>query len=176
MHDWILSAITPHDVSGLIFSIIWGMGILTLYRAIHKPEIFINYCWTLLFVSVLRFITISLVPLGPPAGLIQLHDPITGIFYGEANITRDLFFSGHTATLTIMLLCLQKKADKFIAFVALICVACLLLVQHIHYSMDVLFAPPAVYAVHRLVIYLLYKKPAIKRISIAYAEPEKYSA
>ena len=130
----------------------------------------------MLFVSLARFMSISLVPLMPPAGLIPLHDPLTGIFYGEANITKDLFFSGHTASITIMLLCLQKRGDRFVALVALICVASLLLVQHIHYSIDVLFAPAAVYVINRLVVHVLHKKSVIKRTSLVYAEQEKCSA
>ena len=176
LHDWLLNLVPPHNVSGLIFSIMWGMALFVLYRAVYKPEIVINYCWTLLFVSIMRFISISLVPLAPPVGFIQIHDPITGIFYGEASITKDLFFSGHTATIAIMVLCLQKRTDKIIALIALISVACLLLIQHIHYSIDILCAPLVVYTVNRLRIYMLYKKPVIKHLNIAYARQKKYSA
>jgi len=96
-----------------------------------------------------------MVPLDPPVGLIPLSDPVTGIFYGESNITKDLFFSGHTATVTLMFLCLQKKNDKIVAFTAIIILAVLLLVQHVHYTIDILAAPLIVYSLFRLTRFLL---------------------
>ncbi|MDF2433986.1 MAG: hypothetical protein JWP44_3617, partial [Mucilaginibacter sp.] len=86
-------------------------------------------------------------------------DPLTGVFYGEANITKDLFFSGHTATLTLIMLCLEKRTDKIIAFFAVVTVAVLLLVQHIHYSIDILAAPVITYLCYCFIRYFLKDKP-----------------
>jgi membrane-associated phospholipid phosphatase len=83
-------------------------------------------------------LTISLVPLDPPAGLIGLADPLSNFFYGPKFITRDLFFSGHTSTVFLLYLCLPGKADKKLALAATLSVAILLLVQHVHYTLDVL--------------------------------------
>jgi len=156
LHDWILAAIPPHNVSVAIFIIIWGMGLLTLYRALYKPRIYIIYVWALIVVSLVRLATISFWALNPPIGLIPLADPLTGVFYGEAIITKDLFFSGHIATLTLIFLSLDKKRDKMIAFGAIIIVACLLLIQHIHYSIDILASPIITYTCYRLAKYSLY--------------------
>jgi len=156
LDDWVLAQISPHNVSVLIFSIIWGMALLILYRAVYNPAIYITYCWALILVCIARFISISLVPLAPPAGLIPLTDPLTGVFYGRALVTKDLFFSGHTATLTLIYLCLEKRTDKLIGLIAIVIVGFLLLVQHIHYTIDVLAAPAVVYALYRLTRYLLY--------------------
>jgi hypothetical protein len=158
LNDWVLAFLTPHNVSGLIFAIIWGMILFILVRAIYTPSIYILYCWTLIFVSIARLTCISLVPLDPPKGLIPLTDPLTGIFYGNAVITKDLFFSGHTATLVLIVLCLQKPIDKAIALIATVVVAFLLLVQHIHYTIDVMAAPIIVYALYRFTRYFLFKK------------------
>ncbi|WP_428327399.1 phosphatase PAP2-related protein [Mucilaginibacter sp.] len=157
LNDWILASIPPYNVSVFIFAIIWGMVLLTLYRAIYNPYIYILYCWALIPVCIARFISIALVALAPPKGLIPLTDPLTGIFYGQALITKDLFFSGHTATLTLMFLCLEKRSDKIIGFMAIITVACLLLVQHIHYTIDILAAPFVVYVSYRVTRHFLRK-------------------
>jgi len=153
--DWLLNQIPAHDMSTAIFTIIWGMAALAFYRAISKPSMYVTYVWTYAFIVLIRMITITCVQLDPPVGLIQLTDPLTGIFYGHASITKDLFFSGHTATLFLIFLTLEKRWDKIIGILAVITVAFLLLVQHVHYSFDVIMAPVAVYPIYRLVVSLL---------------------
>lgn len=154
LNDWVLAHLPAFDVSPIIFTIIWGMGLLMLVRAMYKPAICTTYIWMLIFVCIVRFISISLVRLDPPAGLVPLIDPLTGCFYGHASITHDLFFSGHTSTMVLILLNLEKKSDKIIAFVATIAVMALLLIQHIHYTIDVLAAPVIVYCLYRLTRFL----------------------
>lgn len=161
LNDWLLALITPRNVSVAIFAIIWTMILLIIVRAIKDPSIYIQYCWTYFLVCVARLICISLVPLNPPAGLIKLTDPLTGIFYGNSVITKDLFFSGHTATLTLIFLCLKRRNDKIVGFVATIAVALLLMVQHIHYTIDILAAPVFVYVFYTGTRYVLFKNNKI---------------
>lgn len=149
LNDWVLAHLPAYDVSIPIFAIIWGMGLLMLIRAFYKPAVCTTYIWTLIFVCIARFISISLVKLNPPAGLVPLIDPLSSCFYGHAAITKDLFFSGHTSTMVMIYLNLEKKSDKIIAFAATIIVMFLLLIQHIHYTMDVLAAPVIVYCLYR---------------------------
>jgi hypothetical protein len=158
LNDWLLASVPAYNVSVLIFAIIWSMIVLILIRAVYKPSIYINYCWTLVFVSLARLACITLVPLNPPISLIKLSDPLTGVFYGESVITKDLFFSGHTATLTLIVLCLEKKNDKIIAAIATVVVAFLLVVQHIHYTIDILAAPIITYLCYTLTRYFLKKE------------------
>jgi membrane-associated phospholipid phosphatase len=99
--------------------------------------------------------SIYLVALDPPNGLIHLVDPLTGIFYGNVVITRDLFFSGHTSTLVLIFLCLEKRTDKILGFIAIVVVMILLLVQHIHYTIDVVAAPVIVYIIFLLTRHFL---------------------
>jgi hypothetical protein len=157
LHDWLLAQIPSHNVSVAIFIIIWGMGLLILYRAIYKPSIYIIYAWSLIFICIARMISISIVALNPPIGLIPLADPLTGVFYGQAIITKDLFFSGHISTVTLIFLCLEKRNDRILGFIAIIAVACLLLVQHIHYTIDILAAPVITYTLYRFTLYLLFE-------------------
>ncbi len=155
INDWVLASVTPHNVSWGIFTVLWGWGLYALWKGIEKPSIYITYVWTFLFVCMLRLLTISLIPLDPPTGIVILKDPITGIFYGENTITKDLFFSGHTSVLFLSILCLETKKDKILASIATLTVACLLIVQHAHYTIDIIAAPIVVYPVYRLVKYLL---------------------
>jgi len=157
LNDWLLALIPPHNVSVLIFSIISGMILLILIRAINNPSIYITFCWTLIFVYIVRFVTISVVALDPPRGMVPLVDPLSSFFSGNANITKDLFFSGHTTTMVLIFLCLEKRTDKIIALIATFAVAYLLLVQHVHYTIDILAAPVVVYTCYRLTRYLFFE-------------------
>lgn len=158
LNDWLLMRIPPHNVSVLIFALIWGMVLLIIIRAINNPSIYITFCWTLIFVYIVRFVTLSVVALDPPPGMIPLVDPLNSAFYANAIITKDLFFSGHTTTMVLIFLCLERRTDKIIALIAAFAVAFLLLVQHVHYTIDVVAAPIVVYACYRLTCYLFSSK------------------
>ncbi|RWY57120.1 phosphatase PAP2-related protein [Mucilaginibacter gilvus] len=155
LNDWVLDCLPAYNVSLLIFALIWGMAILTVYRALYNPNIYIKYVWTLFFVNLTRMMTIMAFALDPPHGMVHLIDPITGIFYGNAVITKDLFYSGHTSTMVLIFLCLQNRTDKIISFIAIIAVMVLLLIQHIHYTIDVLAAPVFVCTIYLITSYFL---------------------
>jgi len=150
LHDFVLARVPAMDVSLYIFLIEWGMGLLILIRAIKTPAIYVRYVWLYIVISLSRLLTITLVPLAAPANLVELVDPITGVFYGHAVITKDLFYSGHTATLVAMYFCLPRKSDRNVVVIATIAMACLLLVQHVHYTIDIVAAPVFVFLINRI--------------------------
>ena len=142
LNDALLNALPPIDVSVPVFLAIWSMVLLFIIRSINSPQLFLVYLYGFLFLCVCRIITLSAVALETPPGLIELKDPLSNFFYGSSNfITKDLFFSGHTATLCLFFFCFQRKWDKVIALACSVVVGVLLLVQHVHYTIDVLAAP-----------------------------------
>jgi hypothetical protein len=141
LNDVVLNSIAPLNVSVPLFIIIWGLGLFMGIKALQQPRMLLLFLWAFVFLSLFRITCIWLVNLAPPQGLIPLSDPISNSFYGKNFITKDLFFSGHTSTIFLVYLCLQNKADKMAALLCTILVAILVLVQHIHYTVDVLAAP-----------------------------------
>jgi len=79
-----------------------------------------------------------------------LKDPFGSILYPSRFITRDLFYSGHTAFLFQFFLCSTKKVDRYITFFAAITIGFLLLIQHVHYTIDVALAPAFAFACYWL--------------------------
>ena len=152
-NDWLLNHIPSIDVSIPIFSITWGMALFSLRRVVQSPSLLLNLMYGIIILNISRFITISLVPLNPPQGLIDIWDPITDLFYGATYVTKDLFYSGHTATQFLFFLILQKKSDKRLALITTTLMGVLVLVQHVHYTIDVVVAPAFTY-----LCYLLAKK------------------
>jgi hypothetical protein len=141
LHDPLLAWLHPHNVSLAIFVFIWAISLLGILRAAQNPNMFLTFVWAYWLLCILRTLMITLVPLDPPAGLVGLVDPISNFFYGEKFVTKDLFFSGHTSTVFLLFLCLPGKVDKKLTLIATVVVGCLLLVQHVHYTLDVLGAP-----------------------------------
>lgn len=141
LNDVVLNQIGSRDVSIPIFTIIWAMTALFFIRSVQNPALFLTFMYGFILLSVSRFITISFVALNPPHGLIPLVDPISNTFYGKSYVTKDLFYSGHTSAQCLFFLSFRRKLDRLIALFCTIAVGFLVLVQHVHYTVDVIAAP-----------------------------------
>ena len=157
LHDWVLEHLPSYNLSVAIFIIIWSTGLLAIIRAMTDPYIFLVFAWSYIFVTVMRALTITFIPLNPPIGLEQLIDPLSNTFYGNATITKDLFFSGHTTTIFLIFLCLKKPADKILTLTATFFLAILLMLQHIHYVIDIVAAPAFTYISYLIGKRIVYK-------------------
>jgi PAP2 superfamily C-terminal len=156
LYDWLLGQLPAYNVSLPVFLFIWGATLLAIVRSVKAPEICLLMIWTYLLVSAARVIAIWLVPLNPSPHLIPLVDPLTNFFYGKQYITKDLFFSGHTSSVFIIFLCLPRHRDKIFTLFSIVCIALLLLVQHVHYTIDILAAPIMSYVCYRLALLIVY--------------------
>jgi hypothetical protein len=146
LKDLVVDNLKPVDLSAPIFICIWGITFLIAYRCFRNPMLFLAALYGFIVLTLLRMLTITLVPLNPPNGLIPLVDPISNYFYGKTNfVTKDLFFSGHTSSQFLFFLCLHKRRDKILAFISTCAVGTLVLFQHVHYTIDVLAAIPLTY-------------------------------
>jgi hypothetical protein len=143
LNDFILEFIPPKNVSYPIFSIIYCTIIYLIVRLLATPKTFVWFAWAFNLETIFRFVTIYLVALNPPVGIVDLHDPVATLFiYGENMlITKDLFFSGHTATMVFACYFLPLKKEKITAIILTVILVVLLLIQHVHYTIDIIMAP-----------------------------------
>ncbi|MFT4202712.1 MAG: phosphatase PAP2-related protein [Chitinophagaceae bacterium] len=151
IHDWLVDALPSANLSIPIFVVLWSVISLGVLRAFQQPQQFLTTLYGMIFLLLFRYLSISLVALDPPIGLIPITDPVSNLTYGHADfITKDLFFSGHTSSMFLAFLCLQRRPEKIFALVATFVIAIFVLVQHVHYTIDVLAAPFFTYLSYRL--------------------------
>lgn len=152
MQDIVLAYIPARNVSIPIFGIIYVSVVYLILRIVRQPKHFLWFAWAFNIETLFRFACIYWVALNPPTGLVDLHDPIAELFiYGEnLAITKDLFFSGHTATMVFVCYFLPNKMERNIALLFTAVLVVLLLVQHVHYSLDILAAPVATWIAIKL--------------------------
>jgi hypothetical protein len=141
LNDILLNKLPSIDLSIPIFAILWSIPLLFLFRSFKSPILFIVVLYGYVLLNLTRMITISLLPLETPPDLIPLIDPISNSFYGEKFVTKDLFYSGHTAAICLFFFCFRRKFDKLITLIFTIAIGIMIIFQHVHYTIDVIAAP-----------------------------------
>lgn len=140
LDDPLLRLFQPIDLTWLTFSLIYGSvigGILVLLP--HPGRL--TFALQLYLMMVLsRMLVMYLLPIDPPTHLILLRDPVVEFFGSGQTLTRDLFFSGHTSTLFILFLVAESRVQRLVFLLLTLVVATTLLLQHVHYTIDVVAA------------------------------------
>ena len=148
----ILNFIKPRDVSDFIFFATYTTALIGLVYAFTSPYKFLHLIQMYCARTVLRILTLFFVPLEPPTHIIPLHDEfLTNTFYAGSQNLKDLFFSGHAATLFLFYFFSTNKTLKYMFLVAAIAVSVGVVMQHVHYSYDVIAAPIFAYIAYRLI-------------------------
>jgi membrane-associated phospholipid phosphatase len=156
LNDPLLKLFNPVNLTWLIFSLIYLSLITALIEITKHPGqlIFVIQAYSLLV--IIRMAAMYVVPLNPPAEMIPLNDPFVQYFGTGKLLTKDLFFSGHTATIFLLFLAVQNRILKIIFLTCTIAVGLAVLLQHVHYTIDVLAAPFFTYTSYRII--LLFRK------------------
>ena len=151
-YDPILNFLKPRDVSYFIFFTTYSAAAIGLVYAFNSPYKFLHLIQMYGSLTILRIVTIFFVPLEPPSAQIALHDEfLTNAFYAGSQNLKDLFFSGYAATLFLLYFFTELKILKYVFLIAAITVSIGILVQHVHYSYDVIAAPIFAYIAFRVI-------------------------
>jgi PAP2 superfamily C-terminal len=149
--DPILNLFNPVDLTWLTFGLIYVSLIVAIISFASKPEILIIALQSYSLLVIFRMMVMYSAPFNAPENMILLNDPFVQFFGSGEVLTKDLFFSGHTATLFLLFLISDKKHLKIIFLISTIVVGVAVLLQHVHYTIDVIAAPFFAYTSYRII-------------------------
>ncbi|NRA12312.1 MAG: hypothetical protein HRT57_10195 [Crocinitomicaceae bacterium] len=152
-NDYILDLFPRGDYSLYIFGITYSSLIIYFLIRFTKINELSKFAVAYALILLTRIVTLTLVPLREPMGLVSLNDPILYNIVFDGEITADLFYSGHTAFVFVMFF----LSKKYIFIVLGVAVAILLMMQRIHYSIDIAAAIPFAYLIARSVTWMFDK-------------------
>lgn len=155
--DPVLALITPIDLSNLIFVLLYLGLIITVVQLLPHPERFSFGLQVYALFACMRILAMWLVPLNPPQGMIALADPVLSWAQTGKQLNKDLFFSGHTATMYICHLVLPPGRMRRFAIFGFLLMAVCLIMQRVHYTADVVVAPFFCYGSLRIIKLLRWK-------------------
>lgn len=132
----------PVDLTWVTFSMVYGAVLGAGIVLLREPLALLWAMQAYTMHALLRMTMMWALPLDPPITMIPLIDPVvSAVTSGGAPLTRDLFYSGHVGTLVVLSMVVpQRWARRTLALLtALVGIAVIL--QHVHYTVDVLVAP-----------------------------------
>ena len=153
--DPILAGLPTWDLSWLIFLLLYGTLIATVVHLARQPRPLLIALQAYGLLAIVRICMMYSIPLEAPQGMIMLVDPLVRLFGdGGGNWAKDLFFSGHTSTTFLCAVSVRSRALQIACTLACASVAARVLLQHVHYTVDVLVAPCVAFTVQRAARYL----------------------
>jgi hypothetical protein len=141
IHDPVLSKLPIIDFTWPTFAVLYAALISALALLTVRPTRLCAGLQAYALMIAFRWTGMYLVPLDPPTGMIILEDPVIILFGPSVTLTRDLFFSGHTGTMCLLILTATMRSTRVAYFVGLLFVATFILFQRVHYTFDVFAAP-----------------------------------
>ena len=151
LNDPILKSFNPIDLTWLIFALIYLSLIIFVITTFSKPNKLLISFQAYGLMLIFRTIAMYLTPFEAPEKIILLDDPFVQFFAKGDILTKDLFFSGHTGTLFLLFLLAENKTLKTIFLILTLMVGTAVLLQHVHYSIDVFVAPFVAYGSYKII-------------------------
>lgn len=151
LSDPLLKTFNPINLTWLIFALIYLSLIIFIIKTFNKPDRLLLAFQAYGLMVIFRSIAMYLTPFEAPETLLVLDDPFVQLFGKGDILTKDLFFSGHTATLFLLFLLAQNKILKSFFLISTILVGTAVLLQHVHYAIDVFVAPFFAYSSYRII-------------------------
>ena len=141
-NDPILNLFEPVAISEITFFITYFFAIYGIITSFREPALFVSLLQAYTIMTLFRMACLYIIPLEAPATIIPLKDTfLQSTFYSGRENLKDLFFSGHTAIIFLFAFAFRKKGTKILFLFGACLVGILVVLQHVHYSIDVVAAP-----------------------------------
>jgi hypothetical protein len=147
--DPILAMFEPRDMTVPTFLLIYSTLAAAIVHLLGQPNQLLLGMRSYTLMISLRMLTMWAVPLEAPERIIPLTDPFVEAVTISQTLLKDLFFSGHTSTAFLLYLTVQNRVLKRVFLVGTVMIGACVLVQHVHYSIDVIAAPFFAYGAFR---------------------------
>jgi hypothetical protein len=151
LEDPVLAHLPAIDLTWFTFSVMYAAVVVALIGLGRQPHRLLFGLRVIAGVMLTRLLTIYLTELDDPLTAIPLQDPVARLIFQVKTIpTKDLFFSGHTASMFTLYLLARTRRLKRIFLLTTMVIGVAVLWQHVHYTFDVFAAPFFAYGVFRL--------------------------
>ena len=139
LDDKILYLFPSYDFSLPIFILLYTSLTIAILLHLDKPKVIFRVIEMHFIVAIVRQLCILLIALEPPVGLIVLRDVFleNTVYPRHSPLTKDLFFSGHVASIWIYFLCAERKYLKYYLIAATAIMSYMILSMRVHYTYDI---------------------------------------
>lgn len=153
LQDVLLEWFPSFDFSVWVFLCLYGSLLLVVLTHLNDPKTIWRIIEMHFLIAIVRQVCILLIALEPPTGLIVLRDVFleNTVYPRQSPLTKDLFFSGHVASVFLYYLVAKVRWVKQIMVISVIAMVFMILSMRVHYTYDVYGA--------FLFTFLLYKAP-----------------
>ncbi len=138
-YDPFMDFLPARDVSTMVFFVLYAAVFGSFFWLMKHPRNFALYILSFGIMYWIRTLCITLVAFNEPANLIPLADPfieMLGIY--QAFVKRDLFFSGHFASVYLGYLAMRNVTKwSWLWLVGCVLIGFGVMIQHIHFSYDI---------------------------------------
>lgn len=149
--DPVLSLFSPVDLTWWIFLLLYGGVFITFYYISDRPVRFMMGFQAYFFLLSSRLVAMWLLPLKAPETLIPLFDPFISSLSSGIVLKHDLFFSGHISVAVLFAFIVENKRMRFILVTLAVLMSVFILLQHVHYTIDIFVAPFFSFAIWRAI-------------------------
>lgn len=151
LSDPVLARLPAVDLTWVTFGVMYAAMMVALLGLLRFPTRLLFAFRVYAGVILARLVSIYLTELDDPATAIPLQDPIARLVFQAGQVpTKDLFFSGHTATMFTLYLTAVTPRLRALLLATTVVIGATVLLQHVHYAFDVFAAPFFAYGVHGL--------------------------
>lgn len=143
--DPVHTIIGPYDLTWPIFIVLYLALVMAIMWMLKYPEVLFGTLRAYTILVAFRIICMAMLPLDAPETMIPLADPVVQMATGNGTVplTRDLFFSGHTSILLLVAMAAPTRLSKILFYTSAVFIGIAVILQHVHYTVDVIVAPMA---------------------------------